>query len=124
MKVWDLDSGKLLRTLAGHAGAIQGVAVTADGRAVSASGDRTLKVWDLHSEAVLRRLEGHADAVYTVMVTANGRAVSASRDESLKVWDLGSGKLLNTLERTEKGVGNPRRGDDRRQSAGLLRVRV
>ena len=42
--LWDLESGRALRTLEGHAASVTGVAVTADGkRAVSASSDQTLK---------------------------------------------------------------------------------
>jgi hypothetical protein len=59
--VWDLDSGRELRTLEGHSGGVTGVAVTPDGkRAVSASFDETLKVWDLETGRALRTLEGHS----------------------------------------------------------------
>jgi WD40 repeat protein len=48
LKVWDLETGRALRTLEGHSNWVRGVAVTSDGqRAVSASYDHTLKVWDL-----------------------------------------------------------------------------
>jgi WD40 repeat protein len=54
LRVWDLETGRALRTLEGHADSVRGVAVTADGRrAASASGDHTLKVWDLASGMVL-----------------------------------------------------------------------
>jgi WD40 repeat protein len=54
LKVWDLESGREVRTLAGHSDSVYGVAVTADGRrAVSASLDHTLKVWDLESGRVI-----------------------------------------------------------------------
>ena len=33
LKVWDLESGRALRTLEGHSSHVHGVAVTADGRA-------------------------------------------------------------------------------------------
>ena len=50
--MWDLESGRELRTLEGHSDWVNGVAVTPDGRrAVSASCDKTLKVWDLESGA-------------------------------------------------------------------------
>ncbi len=62
LKVWDLGSGQLVRTLEGHTNWVNGVAVTADGRwAVSASWDQTLKVWDLGSGQLVRTLEGHTD---------------------------------------------------------------
>jgi WD40 repeat protein len=50
MKVWDLHTGQLRRTLEGHTNFARGVAITADGRlVVSTSDDNTLKVWDLES---------------------------------------------------------------------------
>jgi WD40 repeat protein len=50
LKVWDLDTGEDLRTLAGHEAAVEAVAITSDGRrAVSGSTDNTLRVWDLET---------------------------------------------------------------------------
>jgi len=50
LKVWDLTTGQVLRTLEGNTSSVYGVAVTADGCfAVSASYDHTLKLWDLAS---------------------------------------------------------------------------
>jgi WD40 repeat protein len=61
LKVWDLDTGRELRTLQGHSGGVNGVAISPDGRhAVSASYDNTLKVWDLETGRELRTLEGHS----------------------------------------------------------------
>src|SRR4051794_17938340 len=56
LKVWDLESGRLHRTLDGHSSAVYGVAVTRDGkRALSASQDHTLKVWDKPSSSTSRQ---------------------------------------------------------------------
>ena len=58
LKVWDLDSGRELRTLRATLMVSMAVAVTPDGqRAVSASEDKTLKVWDLDSGRELRTLQ-------------------------------------------------------------------
>jgi WD40 repeat protein len=99
LKVWDVESGRVLHTLKGHSSSVRGVAVTPDGkRAVSASEDQTLKVWNLESGCALHTLEGHDGWVCDVKVTLDGRwAVSASWD-ALKVWDLESGRALRTLE--------------------------
>jgi WD40 repeat protein len=50
VKVWDVETGRSLRTLRGHTNFVTGVALSEDGRrAVSASYDHTLKVWDLET---------------------------------------------------------------------------
>jgi len=100
LKVWDLESGRVLATLEGHADRVTACAVTPDGRqVVSASSDQTLKVWDLASGCVVATLTGHADGVTGCAATPDGRrVVSASLDQTLKVWDLASGRALATLE--------------------------
>ncbi len=51
--------GPLIRTLEGHGGWVNAVAVTPDGgRAVSGSEDKTLKVWDLASGTLPRHARG------------------------------------------------------------------
>ena len=106
LKVWDVKSGKELKTLSGHTSVVCGVSVTSDGTlAVSASYDKTLKVWDLKSGKELRTLSGHTRGVAGVSVTPDGSlAVSASWDKTLKVWDLKSGKELKTLSGHNGGV--------------------
>ena len=50
MRVWNLASGRLERTLEGHTDTVGAVAVTADGqRIISGSYDHTVRVWNLAS---------------------------------------------------------------------------
>src|SRR6185436_8699903 len=68
LRVWEVSSGKLLRTLQGHIGSVQTVAYSPDGKTlVSGSDDKTLRIWDATSGQLLRTLEGHTDAVYAVV---------------------------------------------------------
>lgn len=97
--IWDLASGRELRSLSGHTDDVWAVAVTPDGlRAVSASEDQTLKVWDLESGRDLLTLAGHASLVRAVVVTPDGKhAVSASFDSTLRIWDLETGDAVATF---------------------------
>ena len=90
----------LIRTMTGHAGTVNGVAITPDGpRAVSASGDHSLKLWDLESGRELRTFQGHTDVIWWVTVTPDGELVlSASQDRTVRIWGLESGRLIRTLE--------------------------
>ncbi|MBI3682201.1 MAG: TIR domain-containing protein [Acidobacteria bacterium] len=96
VKVWDLASGRLVRTFEGHAGGVNAVAVTGDGgRVVSGSDDKTVKVWVVGTGKLVRAFEGHADVVRAVAVTGDGgTVVSGSDDGTLKVWEVASGKPI------------------------------
>jgi WD40 repeat protein len=78
LKVWELETGHELHTLAGHTSWVRAVAVTPDGRrAVSASSDETLKVWELETGHELHTLAGHTDTVNAVAVTPDGTPIVA-----------------------------------------------
>jgi WD40 repeat protein len=96
----------LIRTLIGHTGSVNAVAVTPDGqRAVSASHDKTLKVWDVATGRIIHTLKGHTKSVTGVALTADGRlGVSASADKTLKVWDMESGREAHTFTGHSEGV--------------------
>ena len=106
LRVWDLETGRPLRTLKGHSDGVNAVALSSNGHhAVSASLDKALRVWDLETGRPLRILEGHSSSVTGVALTADGRrAVSASLDKTLRVWDLETGRPLRTLEGHSDGV--------------------
>ena len=116
LKLWEVESGHLLRTLQGHFYSVRGVALSRDGRlAVSASEDKTLKVWDVESGRELRTLQGHTDSVYGVALSGDGRlAVSASGDKTLKVWDVESGRELRTLQGHSDAVSGVALSEDGR----------
>jgi GTPase SAR1 family protein len=100
LRLWDLETGESLRTLEGHTGEANAVAVLPDGRrALSSSDDATLRLWDLKTGETLRTLEGHTEAVRALAVLGDGRrALSGSEDGTLRLWDLETGETLRTLE--------------------------
>jgi WD40 repeat protein len=102
LKVWDIASGVVLRSLIGHRGWIYGVAVSADGRrAMSASTDETLRVWELQSGRELHCLKGDANRVTSIVLNSDGRrAISRSKDGHLNIWDVEEGRQLYSLKRS------------------------
>ena len=103
IKVWDIDTGKVLKTLAGHTGSIESIAITSDNsKIVSGSGpgykESTIRVWDLERGKLLKNLD-HSASVNSVTISPdNSKIVSGSNDNIIKVWDLETGKLLKLLE--------------------------
>ncbi|MEH2129769.1 MAG: ribosome assembly protein 4 [Nostoc sp.] len=99
IKIWDVSSGKLLKSLSGHSSPVNLVAYSPNGRQLaSASSDKTIKIWDVSSGQLLKTLTGHSDTVNSVAYSPNGQQLaSASYDKTIKIWDVSSGKLLKSL---------------------------
>ncbi|WP_432812294.1 WD40 repeat domain-containing protein [Pantanalinema sp. GBBB05] len=58
IQLWDLQTGKLLRSLYGHQGWITALAISADGRTLaSASLDATIRLWDVATGTLLGTLK-------------------------------------------------------------------
>jgi WD40 repeat protein len=90
LRVWDMGTGRLMKTLMGHSAAIWCVAMTADGRrAVSGSEDRTIRVWDLEDGRTEHLLRAHWGAVQGIALSSNGQMLaSISEDKTVSVWEL------------------------------------
>ena len=87
LEVWDLEAGRILRTLEGHANRVNAVAVTPDGRrVVSGSEDQTLRVWDLETGEEIISFGGSGSFLCVAVVQRiNGLWVVAG-DEGGAVW--------------------------------------
>ena len=73
LKLWEISTGKEVRTLAGHAGYVNSVAFSPDGRYALSGGDITLELWEISTGKKLRAFAGHARAVISVAFFPDGR---------------------------------------------------
>ena len=90
VRVWDANTGALLRTPSGHTGIVNSVSFSPDGSALaSASRNKTVRLWDANTGALLRTLNGHTDDVNSVSFSPDGATLaSASWDETVRLWDV------------------------------------
>ena len=104
-QLWDLESGRHLRTLTGHSGELRDVAwaQAPDGRLLLATGsrDRTARIWDPKTGQAIRTLTGHGDAIYAVAwgTQPDGTLLLAtgSEDGTARIWDPETGQPIRTL---------------------------
>ncbi|MEH2240517.1 WD40 repeat domain-containing protein, partial [Nostoc sp.] len=96
IKIWDVSSGQLLKTLTGHSSEVYSVAYSPNGQQLaSASVDKTIKIWDVSSGQLLKTLTGHSSGVISVAYSPNGQQLaSASDDKTIILWDLDFENLL------------------------------
>jgi hypothetical protein len=90
IKVWDVASGKELRTLKDHSDAVYGVSFSPDSLLLaSGSADRAVKIWDVNTGGRLLTLSESTDWVYTVAWSPDGQhVVAAGVDKSIRVWQI------------------------------------
>lgn len=100
VRLWDLQSGKELKTLRGHTAEVASVAFSPrSNHAVSAGKDMTIRLWDLNTGEVLRRFEGHTGQIHSVAFSANGEQIlSAAYDKTIRLWDANTAQEVARLE--------------------------
>jgi RNA polymerase sigma factor (sigma-70 family) len=107
LRFFDLESGKELPPPEGHRGEVQGLAITPDGRVVSAGTDNTVRVWDLRTGQPLHepRTE-HPVGASTLAVSADGQLVATAdfNRGTVALQDRDTGRLVRTIDSSGQSV--------------------
>jgi small GTP-binding protein len=100
VRLWDIPSGRPLRSLKGHKERVVSLAFNPTGQTLaSSSDDKTIKLWEIGSAKLLYTLEGHEKPVLGVTFDPTGWVLaSASLDRTVRLWDVRSGRPLRSLE--------------------------
>ncbi len=88
--LWETQTGKALRTFAGHTAYVNALAFSPDGNhLLSASDDFTLRLWNLQTGAPLHTFQGHTARVSACTFSPDGQyALSASNDNTQRLWNV------------------------------------
>ncbi|KAK9432941.1 quinon protein alcohol dehydrogenase-like superfamily [Lipomyces doorenjongii] len=86
VRVWDIETGKLLRILSGHVRGVRALMFD-DSKLVTGSMDRTIRIWNYKTGECVSTLRGHADGVLSLHFDATLLA-SGSADSTIRVWNF------------------------------------
>ncbi len=98
IKLWNLNTHKLIFTLTGHSQAVKSVAFSSQENILAtASDDKTIKLWNLNTFEEICTLLGHSSAVKSVAFSLEGILASGSWDKTVKLWNITTGEEIGTL---------------------------
>ncbi|MBW4585824.1 serine/threonine protein kinase [Aetokthonos hydrillicola Thurmond2011] len=99
IKLWDLNTQRMLSTLLGHTQGIRSIAFSPHEHIfATASDDKTLKLWNADTLEEIYTLLGHTGAVKSVAFSGDGQFLaSGSWDKTVKLWDVKNGKEICTF---------------------------
>ncbi|MEP6519928.1 protein kinase domain-containing protein [Microcoleus vaginatus] len=103
--IWDLKTGRRIRTIAAHTAAVNAIAFSRDGKTLaSGSDDKTVRLWNARTGSRLRTLSGHAGGVNAIALSRDGKTLaSGSQDKTVRLWNLGTGEVRRIIT----GHGGP-----------------
>ncbi len=105
-KLWETESGRVVRVFKGHNGGVRSVDFSSDGsQIVTGSLDRTAKIWDVKTGKPVKTFSKHSGYVESVAFSPDGNyLMTGSQDKSAILWDVSSGQTLSTLTGHEKDI--------------------
>lgn len=103
LKIWNLQTGNLLRTLYGHNSKVVDVAISPDGRYVaSAADDGTARLWEVAAGQQVRDLSGHRNMISSVAFAAGGQQVLTGSTDVVKIRESATGREIRSIPIPQK----------------------
>jgi WD40 repeat protein len=101
-KVWEVETGNEIATLAGYKRDRFRAAFSPDGRIVAtATGDKVVRVWNAETGKEIAVLKGHKGVVHLVTFSSDGRwlATASSEDPTPRLWRVSFLLLPSNISR-------------------------
>lgn len=89
--LWDVESGRLIRSFAAHRGVIRDLAFSPRraNHLITAGDDRTVKRWNIKTGEMLQPIRTHGDGVTAIAVASDGATfAAATRDGTIRRWPM------------------------------------
>lgn len=100
VRMWDIETGRLLRSLRGHTNDIRAIVFTPDGQTMATgSEDRTIRLWNgVTGEPTKLLFTRYDHNVCSLSLSPDGLMLArGSHNKDIKIWEVTTGTELMTL---------------------------
>lgn len=103
--LFDLATGRHIRSFTGHSSTVGTVAFSPDGRFIlTGSWDHTARLWNATTGQHIRTFKGHSSSVWSVAFSPDGRFVlTGSLDSTTRLWRPDTGEEICRLVSLDNG---------------------
>lgn len=99
LRIWDLNSGKCIKTFIGHDSIIIKVQVLTDDRILSFDSEGNIRVWD-KVNSYINNEEESTCWIDSLLLIDKNRIISFS-NKHIEIWDVQSGFCIKTFDRNQ-----------------------
>ncbi|WP_254568546.1 serine/threonine-protein kinase [Oscillatoria sp. HE19RPO] len=104
IKIWNLETGALIRTLTGHSDAgemVSSVAIAPNGTLLASSSNGyggTIKIWNLATGELLYTIAGTSLGISSIAISPDSQLLASGSEEgNIYLWNLESGEAIGTF---------------------------
>lgn len=99
VKLWDLHTKQVIRTLQGYAMQVWSVAFSPDGKILASANTGSVLLWDTNTGQCWKTLHKHTNWSTSVDFSADGQFLASSGSEQIvRIWDVSTGECLKILQ--------------------------
>lgn len=104
IKIWNLETGALIRTLTDHSDAgemVSSVAIAPNGTLLASSSNGyggTIKIWNLATGELLYTIAGTSLGISSIAISPDSQLLASGSEEgNIQLWNLESGEAIGTF---------------------------
>ncbi len=97
IKIWNPNSGQLIKTLNGHNDYIMSVVVLSNNTAASSTRSGQLFIWDINNGTILYNLNTSLYQILNLVCLQNGNLAAGAYGKQVEIWNPYNGSLVATL---------------------------
>lgn len=104
IKLWNVKTGKNLRTFVGHVRKIESIAFSPNGKIIASTGNQesVINLWDVETGQKVRAIELSSYIYHEIVFSPEGKTIAKQDTDGIKIWDVLSGKEIIVFENSAK----------------------